>query len=119
MLALLRAHLGDDVRPAIADAEAGLSRPLPVEPSEFDHFVFLGRGWSVGLAFEAALKFREAGGAWAESYPAMEYRHGPISVAAPSTLVWFLAETTRPWSRRSAPRARRCTRAKATRWPSW
>jgi CRISPR-associated protein Cas5a/b/c len=91
VLALLRAHLGDDVGPAIADAEAGLSQPLPVEPSEFEHFAFLGRGWSVGLAFEAALKFREAGGAWAESYPAMEYRHGPISVAGPSTLVWFLA----------------------------
>ena len=27
---------------------------------------------------EAALKIREAAGAWTESYPAMEYRHGPI-----------------------------------------
>ena len=33
---------------------------------------------------------REAGGAWAESYPAMEYRHGPISVANERTLVWML-----------------------------
>ena len=91
VLALLRADLGHDVGPAIAEAEAVLSQPLPIEPSEFEQFVFLGRGWSVGLAFEAALKFREAGGAWAEAYPAMEYRHGPISVAGPSTLVWFLA----------------------------
>lgn len=91
VLALMRAHLGDDIGPAIAETEAALSQPLPVEPSEFEQFVFLGRGWSVGLAFEAALKFREAGGAWAEAYPAMEYRHGPISVAGPSTLVWFLA----------------------------
>ncbi len=91
VLALLRAHLGDDIASAIADAAPALSRPLPVEPSEFEQFVFLGRGWSVGLAFEAALKFREAAGAWAEAYPAMEYRHGPISVAGPSTLVWFLA----------------------------
>jgi fructoselysine-6-P-deglycase FrlB-like protein len=90
VLALMRAHFGEDVAPAIADATAALSLPLPVEPSEFEHFVFLGRGWSVGLAFEAALKFREAGGAWAEAYPAMEYRHGPISVAGPSTLAWFL-----------------------------
>jgi fructoselysine-6-P-deglycase FrlB-like protein len=45
----------------------------------------------VGLAFEAALKFREAAGAWAEAYPAMEYRHGPISVAGPGTLVWFVS----------------------------
>jgi fructoselysine-6-P-deglycase FrlB-like protein len=91
VLALMRAHLGDDIGPAIAETEVALSQPLPVEPSEFEQFVFLGRGWSVGLAFEAALKFREAGGAWAEAYPAMEYRHGPISVAGPSTLVWFLA----------------------------
>ena len=68
-LALLRAHLGHDLAAAIADAEAVLAQPLPVEPSEFEHFVFLGRGWTVGLAFEAALKFREAGGAWAEAYP--------------------------------------------------
>jgi fructoselysine-6-P-deglycase FrlB-like protein len=61
-----------------------------VDPLEFDQFVFLGRGWTVGLAAEAALKFREAAGAWAEAYPAMEYRHGPISAAGPGTVVWWL-----------------------------
>ena len=44
---------------------------------------FLGRGWTVGLAHEAALKFRETSSSWAESYPAMDYRHGPISIADP------------------------------------
>jgi fructoselysine-6-P-deglycase FrlB-like protein len=90
VLALMLAYFGEDVQPAIADAEASLARPLPVDPCEFEQFVFLGRGWTVGLAFEAALKFREAGGAWAEAYPAMEYRHGPISVAGTGTLTWFL-----------------------------
>jgi fructoselysine-6-P-deglycase FrlB-like protein len=90
VLALLRGHLGVDLEPAIADAQAALAGPLPVAPADYEHFVFLGHGWTVGLAAEAALKFREAGGAWAESYPAMEYRHGPISVAGPGTLVWFL-----------------------------
>lgn len=89
-LTLLRAYYGEDLGPAITDAERVLGVALPVDPSEFDHFVFLGTGWSVGLAFEAALKFREAAGAWAESYPAMEYRHGPISAAGPATLVWVL-----------------------------
>jgi fructoselysine-6-P-deglycase FrlB-like protein len=89
-LALMRAALGHDLAPAIADAEVALAAPVPVDPSEFEHFVFLGHGWTVGLAFEAALKFREASGAWAEAYPGMEYRHGPISVAGPNTLVWFL-----------------------------
>ena len=44
--------------------------------------MFLGDGWTVGLANEAALKMREAAGAWTEAYPAMEYRHGPISANA-------------------------------------
>jgi fructoselysine-6-P-deglycase FrlB-like protein len=91
-LALLRAHVGHDLSPAIADAQALLDHALPAEPAEFEHFVFLGHGWTVGLASEAALKFREAGQAWAESYPAMEYRHGPISVAGPGTLVWFVGD---------------------------
>jgi len=91
-LALLRAHLGHDLSAAIADARALLDQPLPAQPAGFEHFVFLGHGWTVGLASEAALKFREAGQAWAESYPAMEYRHGPISVAGPGTLVWFVGD---------------------------
>jgi fructoselysine-6-P-deglycase FrlB-like protein len=91
-LALMRAHLGEDLSGPIADAEAALARPLPFDPSEFEQFVFLGRGWTVGLAAEAALKFREAAGAWAEAYPAMEYRHGPISVAGQGTLVWWLGD---------------------------
>ncbi len=52
--------------------------------------MFLASGWGVGLANEAALKLREAAGAWTESYPVMEYRHGPISALTPKTLVWAL-----------------------------
>ena len=89
-LAFLRAHLGEDLGAAIADAERAIEMPLPFDPTGFDHFVFLGAGWSVGLSNEAALKLREAAQAHTESYPAMEYRHGPISVAGPSSLVWIL-----------------------------
>ena len=42
-LALLRAHLGEDLEPAIADAERAIAMPLPHDPAAFDHFVFLGR----------------------------------------------------------------------------
>jgi fructoselysine-6-P-deglycase FrlB-like protein len=89
-LALLRAHTGDRLEAAIAGGEAALAGALPVEPSQFTQFVFLGQGWTVGLANEAALKLREAASAWTEAYPAMEYRHGPISVAGPGTLVWAI-----------------------------
>lgn len=89
-LALLRAHLGEDLSGAIADARLAVEQPLPVDPAGFERFVFLGTGWSVGLAHEAALKMREAALAWSEAYPSMEYRHGPISLAGPGTLVWHL-----------------------------
>jgi fructoselysine-6-P-deglycase FrlB-like protein len=89
-LALLRAHTGDRLEAAIAGGEAALARALPAEPAQFTQFVFLGQGWTVGLANEAALKLREAASAWTEAYPAMEYRHGPISVAGPGTLVWAI-----------------------------
>jgi fructoselysine-6-P-deglycase FrlB-like protein len=87
-LALLRANIGDRLEAAIADGEAALAGALPAQPSDFRQFVFLGQGWTVGLAHEAALKLREAASAWTEAYPAMEYRHGPISAAGPGTLVW-------------------------------
>lgn len=90
-LALLRAHLGEDV---IAVAEQG-RRALEVDLSALlsaEQVTFLGRGWSVGLASEAALKTREAARFWAEAYPAMDYRHGPFAIAEPGRLVWALGE---------------------------
>jgi fructoselysine-6-P-deglycase FrlB-like protein len=89
-LAFLRSHTGDDLDAAIRDAEDALADPLPVDASAFEHFVFLGHGWTNGLANEAALKLREAAQAHTESYPAMEYRHGPVALAGPSSLVWIL-----------------------------
>ena len=89
---LLRAHLGQDLASVIADGREAVGAPLPIDPVAFERFVFLGRGWGVGLANEAALKMREAALAWSESYPALEYRHGPISLADERTTVWFLGE---------------------------
>ncbi|HET8526966.1 MAG TPA: sugar isomerase, partial [Actinomycetota bacterium] len=90
-LALFRAHLGEDLAGAIADAERALAEPW--DPPAFDHAVFLGHGWTVGLSEEAALKLREATQTYSEAYPAMEYRHGPISLATERTLVWILGTT--------------------------
>ncbi|MGH3734628.1 MAG: SIS domain-containing protein [Micromonosporaceae bacterium] len=87
-LALLRAHLGEDLTAAVADAERALTAPLPLDPATLDQVTFLGQGWTVGLANEAALKLREAATFWTEAYPAMDYRHGPISIAQPGRAVW-------------------------------
>ncbi|MEU9800549.1 sugar isomerase [Streptomyces sp. NPDC051000] len=92
-LTLLRAHVGAHTPAAVADARAALAEQLPAGLEALDQYTFLGRGWSVGLAHEAALKMREASLSWAESYPAMEYRHGPVSVTGPGTLTWSLGET--------------------------
>ncbi|MFD3538117.1 SIS domain-containing protein [Streptomyces sp. NPDC058662] len=91
-LTLLRAHVGAHSPAAVADARTALARPLPADLAGRGQFTFLGRGWSVGLAHEAALKMREASLSWAEAYPAMEYRHGPISVSGPGTATWSLDE---------------------------
>ncbi len=88
-LALLRTHLGEDIEPAIAAAQRALAAPLPPEILTARQFTFLGTGWTYGLAQEAALKLREAAGMWTESYPAMEYRHGPVAVTGAGSIVWL------------------------------
>ncbi|MEZ0069375.1 fructoselysine-6-P-deglycase FrlB-like protein [Streptacidiphilus sp. MAP12-20] len=89
-MVLLRAHLGEDVSGLPAQAAQALEQPLDKELVEAEQVSFLGRGWSYGIAREAALKVRETAAWWTESYPAMEYRHGPISVARPGRAVWSL-----------------------------
>lgn len=91
-LALLRAHLGEDLTAAIADAASAVQAALPLDPARTEQVTFLGRGWTVGLAYEAALKCREAAAYWSEAYPAMDYRHGPIAIAAPGRAVWAFGE---------------------------
>ena len=91
-IVLLRAHLGADVGGLPDAAAREVARPLPPGLAERSEFTFLGRGWAAPLADEAALKLREASRTWAESYPALEYRHGPISVSDAGTVVWALGQ---------------------------
>ncbi|MFJ4463989.1 SIS domain-containing protein [Streptomyces sp. NPDC088928] len=89
LLTLLRAHLGLHTEDVVRDAETALAEPLPEGLVDCTQFTFLGRGWTAGLANEAALKMKEASLSWTESYPAMEYRHGPISIATSGTATWM------------------------------
>jgi fructoselysine-6-P-deglycase FrlB-like protein len=89
VIAVFRALVGHDLEQLAGAAQQVLDAPV----RRFDdvhRFVFLGTGFSVGLAHEAALKMREASQTVTESYPAMEYRHGPIALAEPGVVVWIL-----------------------------
>ncbi|TLW94852.1 SIS domain-containing protein [Saccharomonospora piscinae] len=88
-LTLLRAGLGEDTAALATAAEDVVRWPVPAELLAKTQFTFLGRGFSVGLAHEAALKGREAALAWTESYPAMDYRHGPKSISDGDSAVIF------------------------------
>jgi fructoselysine-6-P-deglycase FrlB-like protein len=90
VLALTRAAFGEPVADLPDAARAALDATLPADPADVDHLVFLGSGWTLGLANEAALKAREAAQAWSESYPVMDFRHGPMAVAGRRSLVWVL-----------------------------
>ncbi|WP_433296168.1 SIS domain-containing protein [Actinoplanes sp. CA-030573] len=92
-LALARHAFGESLEPVVADGRAALTQALPADPAGVDHLVFLGTGWTFGLANEAALKVREAAQAHSESYPAKDFRHGPVAVAGPRSLVWSLGDT--------------------------
>jgi fructoselysine-6-P-deglycase FrlB-like protein len=87
-LALWRAWLGEDLADVVRQGRSALTDPLPPRALDSAQFTFLGSGMSVGIANEAALKLREASQSWTESYPAMEFRHGPISVAGTASTVW-------------------------------
>ncbi len=85
-LTALRDSLGEDLSGLAAAAARALTTELP-EPLP-QHVVFLGHGWTIGLANEAALKCREAAGMWTEAYPVLEYLHGPIAAAGTGSLIW-------------------------------
>lgn len=89
-LTLFRSSLGlaDDVAQSIADAESVLAAEDDSTLAEAEQYTFLGRNWTIGLAHEAALKLRESSQSWTESYPSMDYRHGPIAIAAPRRITW-------------------------------
>jgi len=89
LLFLARAAFGEDVSELPDQAAAALAN-ASILAGDFDHFVYLGSGWTYGLAQEAALKIREAAQAWAESYPLLDYRHGPVAVAHHGSLVCFI-----------------------------
>lgn len=100
-IALFRWHLGHDLTAAAGDAQVVLAENdagLEVV-RDAEQVTFVGMGWTVGLAEEAALKLKESTQSWTEAYPMTEYRHGPISIAAPGRAVWGFGPLVRDFDR--------------------
>lgn len=90
VLVLIRTHLGEVLTDQIADCRKVLKEPIHPDLLASEQIAFLGTGWTIALAQEAALKTRESSQFWAEAYPAMDYRHGPISIAQKGRTTWML-----------------------------
>jgi fructoselysine-6-P-deglycase FrlB-like protein len=90
VLTLARANVGHDLAPVVEQAKAAVAAELDDRLVDRPHYVFLGCDWATGVAREAALKVEEAGAAWSEAYPALEYRHGPVAAATEESVVWLL-----------------------------
>ncbi|MEY4323197.1 MAG: hypothetical protein RL410_978 [Actinomycetota bacterium] len=86
-LALMRAHIGQDMAPIAQQGREMLAVDLDVLASA-EQISFLGTSWAIAMASEGALKTRETAQFWAETHPAMDYRHGPISIAQKGRVVW-------------------------------
>jgi fructoselysine-6-P-deglycase FrlB-like protein len=90
-LAILRWHLGEDLRPTIAQARAVLAEDPAISLAAVrgaEQISFVGMGFAAAIAQEAGLKLRESCQSWTEAYLQTEYRHGPISISAPGRAVW-------------------------------
>lgn len=89
-LMLLRSSVAEraELDEVVAQARRVLAADLEEDLVDRPQYSFLGRGWAMAVATEAALKMRESAQAWTESYSSMEYRHGPIAIAEPGRVTW-------------------------------
>lgn len=70
--------------------QAALAEKLGADGT-ITRFIFLGIGPFLGLAHEGMLKMKEMTQQQSEAYSPLEFRHGPMSIIEPGTLVVLLA----------------------------
>lgn len=104
LLADLRGTLDESTRKALVSdlrlIPDLVGRALDAEPEveevaqrfkDTAHFLFLGRGINMPIAYEGALKLKEISYIHAEGYPAGEMKHGPIALIDEAMPVLCLA----------------------------
>lgn len=65
-----------------------------ISSEKYHHFAFLGNGPFYGIACESMLLLREMVLIFSESFPALEYRHGPLCIVGPQSLITFFVSDT-------------------------
>ena len=120
-LMLLRASLGEAVDAVIAQARAVLAGSRRSRPA----LSARARSRSSARAGPTASRRRQPSRCarqrrlWTESYPQMEYRHGPIAIAEPGRAVWVFGRAARGPRRRHPTTQGRCwSTTTSTRWPT-
>lgn len=77
----------------LLDGFRALAESLGSDPA-LDRFYFLGSGPRYGLACELSLKMKEMSLSHSEPFHFLEFRHGPISMVTPGTLIVALLSTS-------------------------
>ncbi|HRF48776.1 MAG TPA: SIS domain-containing protein [Anaerolineales bacterium] len=70
----------------VIERSRGLAESLGRD-AEIDRFYFLGSGLRYGLAGELSLKMKEMSLSHSEPFHMLEFRHGPMSMVTPNTLI--------------------------------
>ena len=65
-------------------------RGLAEKYKDYEHFMYIGRGYGYVTAMEGALKLKEISYIHAEAYPAGELKHGPIALLDPNFPVFSI-----------------------------
>jgi len=78
------------------NATEGFTKRVGEELAKKQNIYYLGRGLSLPLAMEGALKIKEVSYVHAESYPAGESKHGPISLVENGFPVVFINDGEMP-----------------------
>ena len=82
--------------PALLEQAWQCSWDAAIEPIAHSRDLYvLGRGLGLGIAYEAALKFKEVCGLHAEAFSSAEVLHGPVTIARSRLPVLVMAQTDR------------------------
>lgn len=88
--------------PEVLDAVLNRSehvKEVSLKYKDFQHFMYIGRGYGYPTALEGALKLKEISYIHATAYPAGELKHGPIALLGPDFPVFAIAPMDRLYSK--------------------